>query len=551
MIVIWLFGGLIVGLIILYLTRPYYQPLTLSAARFFEQISSTQESKRRLELRSLFLSRPFYLQITVLSLLLAGLLLVHDRQLTEHEGSHLGIWVVLDTSASMSTRQNGVTRMQRAHDEINALMAHLATLPEATAVCRRFSTFDLTTSTQPIDLLENQTQLDGLEHRPLGTDLNQIRNLLTQSDNPNNDNCVITHLFVVTDIPPPEWTDENSSDIEIIWRDIAQEVDNVGIIKAVNRNTSGITGGVSPIDIEVTAYNHAPVSLTVRIEDESGNEVQQESLSWQLPGIQSLTFTPPASGTYTVQLMTDDAYAYDNTLTIAIEVAQQLRVDWQLPIDFLPLPGWVEDDQNPDIRIAQLGAPMDTVPTLLVGQNYGANARQTEIDFFVESSPLLADLNFDVAESLQIQGITLPSNSPLRPVLYDTESGVWFAASSDKQVAYISGPPLLTNPNANLSSFSTTAFFNALRYLLTERPTQPLYTLTTPEQSIPEETRVVLHPGEGNTALPPQNKGEIGDIQPESSRVVEEPVWPFFVGLAMFVLMLERGLTTYGGSKWR
>lgn len=551
MIIIWLLGGLIVGLIILYLTRPYYQPFTLSAARFFEQISGTQESRRRFDLRSLFLSRPFYLQITVLSLLLAGLLLVHTRQLTEREGSNLGIWVVLDTSASMSTQQNGVTRMQHAQDEINALMAHLATLPEETAVCHRFSTFDLATSAQSTDLLENQSQRDSLEYRPLGTDLNQIRKLLTQTDNTNSDNCVITHLFVVTDLPPPEWTDENSEGIDIIWRDIAQEVDNVGILKAMNRNTSSITGGASPVDIEVMAYNHAPASLIVRIENENGNEVQQETLSWQLPGIQSLTFTPSASGTYQVQLMTDDAYAYDNTLTLAVEAAQQLRVDWQLPIDFLPLPGWVQDSQNPDLRIALFPAPAAMVPTLLIGQNYGLNDHQTEIDFFVESSPLLVDLNFDVAESLQIQGIALPENSPLQPVLYDDESEVWFATSSDKQTAYIPGPPLLTDSDANLSSFSTTAFFNALRYLLAERATQPLYMLTTPEQPVPEENRVVLHPGEGNTALPPQNKGEIVDIQPESSRVVEEPIWPLFVGLAMFVLMLERGLTVYGGSKWR
>ena len=551
MIVIWLLGGLIVGLIILYLTRPYYQPFTLSAARFFEQINTTQESRRRFDLRSLFLSRPFYLQLTVLSLLLAGLLLVHSRQLTEREGSNLGIWVVLDTSASMSTQQEGDTRMQDAHDEITELMAHLATVPEETAVCHRFSTFDLATSAQPTDLLENQSQRNSLEHRPLGTDLNQIRSLLRQTDTPNSDNCVITHLFVVTDLPPPEWTDDSTSGIEIIWRDIAQEVDNVGIVKAANRNNSGITGGASPIDIELMAYNHAPDSVSVLIEDENGNEVQQERLSWQLPGIQTLTFTPSASGTYQVQLMTEDAYAYDNTLTLTVEAARHLRVDWQLPIAFLPLTGWVEDSQNPDLRIAQFPAPVDTVPTLLVGQNYGLNDHQTEIDFFLEFIPMLADLNFDLAESLQIQGIILPPNSPLHPVLYDDERKVWFAASSNKQTAYIPGPPLLTDPDANLSSFSTTAFFNALRYLLAERATWPLYTLTTPEQPVPEENRVVLHPGEGNTALPPQSKGEIADIQPASSRVAEEPIWPLFVGLAMFVLMLERGLTAYGGSKWR
>jgi len=122
MVVAALLIVVIAALVALYLIRPHYQRVSLSAARFFEDSPESKESKTKLHFRNLLLSRAFWSQLATLLALLAAVflanfvylkgtdesmglwnVLANFANLKETEES-IGLWLVLDTSASMSTR---------------------------------------------------------------------------------------------------------------------------------------------------------------------------------------------------------------------------------------------------------------------------------------------------------------------------------------------------------------------------------------------------------------------------------------------------------------
>ena len=84
-------GGLVIGLIMLYLTRPRHSPLVLSAAIFIPEAPGRQETSRRVRLESLLRTPPFYLQLLVLILLLSAFLMSWLRPLPGGEVQTVGL----------------------------------------------------------------------------------------------------------------------------------------------------------------------------------------------------------------------------------------------------------------------------------------------------------------------------------------------------------------------------------------------------------------------------------------------------------------------------
>lgn len=328
-------------------------------------------------------------------------------------------------------------------------------------------------------------------------------------------------------------------------------VPNLGL-NVVRRSGGGALGWQGALEIDIVAYGGTqPVSVS--LSDANGTLIEQNEVLWNAEDRAQQRVTLPDGGTYTVTLNSADAYPLDNQVTLRTPPPRQIRVDWRLNdrrlADAL---NWPPATNAPDLRVwpYQNGwaPPGDGVPLLLVDAAYGRGAL-TEIAAFDETSPLLDDLNFDVAEAAQIAGPSAAELAPMRSVMLDTQDRVWIAAAENPPLAYVPGLPTQTG-DENLDAFSTTLFFNAARFLLSERELPPLYGLTSPAQPAVDAAHAALHPGEGDTAQPVRSVGDVNDIQATLSAAEGDPLWPLLVVLAGVIVLLERYLSVFGGPRW-
>ena len=88
--VAYLLGGSLIALVAIHMARPRFKEITLSAARFFKDLPPARKGQPRLRLANPFPSRPLYLQLTILLLLLMAVLSIDDR-FTGTESQGLGI----------------------------------------------------------------------------------------------------------------------------------------------------------------------------------------------------------------------------------------------------------------------------------------------------------------------------------------------------------------------------------------------------------------------------------------------------------------------------
>ncbi len=559
-------AGLIVVLVIFYLTRPYFRPQNLSAFRFIERQMATDAADRRFSLRSLLLSRPFYFQVSALTLVLFAFILSQYR-VAAQSSAGIALGIALDTSASMTTIQNGVPRSTLAMDEVERLVEELTRLPVDRLICLEAFTFDeerralgRATPAQLPALLADQT-------RALATNLSLVRDMAAPVE---GSDCPLSHLIVITDQAAPDWIGQTPLESNLIWRDIAQPVANIGLASIVYSQAVQF-GGVGDIEVVVAAYGEKPATTTLRITPPSGPPFDQ-LIDWSRPGADRLRIPLTVSGFYRLDLLPSDAYALDDMALIDVVVPEGVLVDWQLSDRTLPdLLGWRVTTEPADLRVVDyaqdarvlLGRLSDETPTLVVGNAYNRAPTSSSISFFVEDHPLLDDLNFDVAESLAIDGVSLPEETLLDPVLTDSSAdnprdAVWLAVRQSPPAVYIPGLPWLPSGSdtsndheRNLAAFSLTTFFNGVRWLLQERQPPDLFTRTTPQQPEPEGSRLALHPGEGDTAQPPLSVGDFTDLRPATVSAEREPVWPIIVSLVALIILIERTLAAWGGNAWR
>jgi hypothetical protein len=164
---------------------------------------------------------------------------------------------------------------------------------------------------------------------------------------------------------------------------------------------------------------------------------------------------------------------------------------------------------------------------------------------FLETSPLVAGLNLDVAERSGMRGVTsLPA--AFNAVLTGPDNVIWIAERAAPVAAFVPGLPI--EGDDNVARFSSTVFLNAARWILERRPRPALFTLTSPDEPEPSGTRLALHPGEGHTGRAPRSAGT---FDPRASREVAAerrlPLWPWLVAAAALVFVAERGLALLRG----
>lgn len=549
MIALALAAAALVALVIIYMARPRFERIRLSAARFFIDLPTATKGRPRLKLSNPLTSLPFWVQFLTLLAVFAALLSL-SLNLTRRQATSIGLWLLVDTSASMSTRQGQIDRLAQAQPELHRALAQAQTASKDAGFCARLSAFDMERRDLADDAGQAETAIADLAARPLGTDVGLIRKVLAEPGQGPESDCEISHLVVISDLPAPAWAAEPQA-ATLIWRQVGSSVDNIGITD-IQAERDPLTGQVYEIRVMVAAYgDKAPATLSMTSVD--GSTPQSLAIDWQADSaVAEAIFAAPPPGRYTITLSPGGAYAFDDAAVIAIEDEASIRVDWQLSerTQIAGL-GWAQDAEHPHLRVlsSAIGAQAeDATPLLVVGDGYGAApGLVSEIADFYESSPLLDDLHFDVAETMQPPATALPAG--FTPVLRSLDGRVWLAQRLNPPAAYVAGLP--TAGDDDLERFTTTAFFNAVRWLLQVRDLTPLFTLTTPANPTLAGNRLALHEGEGDTQRPQQSLGEIDQIRPTTVAAERKPIWPLLLALAAGLFAAERILAAWRGERWR
>ncbi len=541
-------------LIILYMFRPYYQPFEISSAEFFETVKGPTISLR-FNILSLVTSIPFWLQLFILGCLLLAVLF-SDRRLPQAPVESIGILIAMDTSASMSTRDGVQTRMDTARQEVDRIRAQVIELSETypdVRFCESLIAFD-----SGGIRVQDGMPIESIEHRALGTATATLRvwleSVLSAETGQNSVLCQPTHVIVITDVTAPEWVTQ--SEIPVIWRDVGEPADNVGIVSIEPRG-SELFGWNGSIEISITAYGTPPSTTSIAILDANNSLVDSRELSWTIATTQSRTLDLPTAGDYTVMIVPDDAYMYDNRATIRVDNFQNIRYSWELstPIPFdLSSVGWELNADNPNLRIVPATSDIENgIPTIIVGNEYRQATDSHSITYFEEETGLLDQISLDAAQSLRIgQSSFLASLNPelYTVILADDADNVLVAMNDSAPFVAIPGSPTI-DADPELNSFSQTLFFNAVRWLLNSSTIAPdLYINTNNANLVPIGNINVLHDGEGAVHTENSGFGDFSDITPIQPQVAEDHIWALFLLLASVVLVIERGLTLFGGHPW-
>ncbi len=548
----WLLGLLILGLVALYLVNPPIRRVTLSAARFLTQLPERPRPRKlRLSLRRLVSSPLFWLQLLVLTLLLLAVLAWRSALAAELGPRRIALLLAVDTSASMSALQGDLPRLVAAQIQAVEAMARAQAATQGGSWCARLAAFDaewrdLGTFRDPTAAI---AVLTPLTPRALNTDLDLVRRKVEAAADATEEECAPTHVVVITDQPVPAWYAESPR--SLIWLDIGQVLPNVGFT-AITPVRNALNGTVDLIGVQVSAFGPAPAGSVVTISGPGGFALERQH-TWGQTVVWEFRFAPAAPGAYTVSLRPEGVYALDDTATLLVSAPEPVRIDWRLPDQTIPAAlGWQQAQRTADVRViaqadlAVLPAAFDT-PLLLVGPGYIPGPEPQLVGYFDEASPLLADLNFDVAESAGMQP-ALPLPDGFLPVLKGADQAVWIAARPDHSAVYIPGPPQPSDDN--LGAFSQTVFFNALRALLGQRDFPELYTLTDRANPEPAGNRLALHPGEGDTGRAPQSAGSLDDWRAGPAAQDSDQLWPPLLAAALLALALERATALIGGRRW-
>jgi len=542
----WVFGALMAALVIIYMARPNFRRAVISAALFFRD-DPVLGSTSRIAWSTPRPTPLFYLQLSVLLLLLLAVphcpaAAVMDRSIKT------GVRVLVDRSASMSTKQNDVTRFDEA---IAALRSVVASQQSAIA-CFMLSVFDLELTT----IAENVTSagelvdlVARLQPRPLGTELSLVQRALAEPPRAAPGACATGATIVVSDMPAPPWMEGRDGPAARgdVWIDVSQPAPNAGIVDLVD-DRDRVSGKVERVRILVATFgglSTSNVTLSVRSPDGAVRTLTVEA--WDGP-TGSVDVIVPLPGRYTFHVNPGGAYRFDDEAAIDVPSSGPVRVDWRASgREWITRLGWTEDRDNPDVRVLPSIEMLDSRPAIVVGSGYAPLSGPAQpITTFLETSALVTGLNLDVAERSGMKGV--PALPPaFAPVLSGPGGVIWIAERATPVAAFVPGLPL--DGDGNVARFSSTVFLNAARWILERRPRPPLFTLTSPEQPEPSGSRIALHPDEGNTARTPRSAGTFDPRAPRGRQAERRlPLWPWLVGAAALVFLTERGLALVRGA---
>jgi hypothetical protein len=420
--------------------------------------------------------------------------------------------------------------------------------PRQSAIaCFTLSAFDLELTTMAEHVAsagELVDLLSRLQPRPLGTDLSLVERAI--GDAPAQAVCATGATIVVSDMPAPPWMDGPASRGDV-WIDVSQPAINAGIVDLVDTRDR-VSGEVQRVRIVVgTSAGMATSNVTLSVQSPDGALRTHPVTAWDGP-TGSVDLVPSLPGRYTFHVSPGGAYRYDDDAAIDVPRSGPVRVDWRVTRrEWLTRLGWIEDRDNPDLRVLPSIEMLDSRPAIVLGSGYARRGGAAQpVTTFVETSPLVTGLNLDVAERSGMSGAALPRG--FNAVLSGPEGVAWIAERATPVAAFVPGLPL--DGDDNVARFSSTVFLNAARWILERRPRPPLFTLTTPEQPEPSGNRVALHAGEGNTSRQARSVGTFDPRAPRERQTERRrALWPWLVGAAALVFLSERGLALMRGAE--
>jgi hypothetical protein len=332
-----------------------------------------------------------------------------------------------------------------------------------------------------------------------------------------------------------------------VWIDVSQPAPNAGIVDLVD-SRDRVSGEVRGVRVVVGTFGGMATSnVTLSVRSPDGTVRAYPVAAWEGPtGSVDVSLSLP--GRYAFHVNPAGAYRHDDAAEIDVPRSGPVRVDWRVGRrEWLTRLGWVGDRDHPDLRVLPSIEMLDSRPAIVLGSGYGPRIGPAQpVTTFLETSPLVAGLNFDVAERSGMRGA--PALPPgFTAVMSGPEGAVWIAERATPVAAFLPGLPL--DGDDNVARFSSTVFLNAARWILERRPRPPLFTLTSPEQPEPSGNRLALHPGEGNTGRTPRSVGAFDPRAPRGRQSERRlPLWPWLVGAAALIFLTERSLALIRGA---
>ncbi|MBL62112.1 MAG: hypothetical protein CMI30_01765 [Opitutae bacterium] len=564
-------GVLLAGVLAVNMLRPRFKKVVVSAARFFKSLPPAKEVKSRLRLSNPARSRPLYLQLLMLALLVVALLLYRSR-MSGLQRDGVALWILIDTSASMDTRlDSGGSRFDLAIEKARLSIASAEEAAEGLELRIRVSAFDL----EVRDIVNTQSAtaaldaLESLKVRPLGTDLGEVNNKIAmveeqnESDEPDDLDYRFTHMHVISD---QSFRPQSINYVRVIWDNVGSPANNQGILDVQPSGRDPITALIREMSVTCEYYGER-VGATVSVTSPTGEKLRTSKLTWKRNRRATVTFPVADSGFYRVTLSAsseyDDRYSWDNRAAFLLSDNDTHHVNafWGMnEKSWLKSIRWndVARSKQADVNLVPLrnsAFHYSSTPTVLVGKPIQGKVKDHLPISIFENHPLVRNLDFDAFDKLRMHGIPhskLPEG--FQSVLADSKKRVWVAFRVDPPAVYLPRLPKITaNPGPD-DAVSQLLFVNAARWLLSSKAQamEPLYQLTDLENQEPKGNRIALHPGEGDTSSPnPTSSGSIDDMKQTSLGTEKIPVWPGVLACCALVFLFERGMASYGSPKWR
>ncbi len=524
----------LLGLVVLYMRLPQFRTVTVSAARFLLDLPEPVTARWRWAPSMPVRSVSFWLQCGVIALLLAAILLEAWR-VTGISRTRLGVWLLVDSSYSMATRQGSGTRLDLARAAVEQAIRRAQAQAGKDAPCFRLSSFNQ----QRTDHLDDGTAdaalalLKGLTPQPVGTNLALPLATLRL---PASGGCAVSHVVVVTDRPAPSVP--AGTDRALVWIDVAQPVDNIGI-SAVDIQRDPFSGAVREVAVAITATGTPPGDARMTILGPDGRTLLERRAEWSPYGPWRIVFEPAKSGTYRLALSPSGAYDGDDLAELVVDAGGQPRVDWRLSDRTLPARlGWALGTVNPTLKVVDDPAQAGPEPTLVVGPGYRRGPAST-VALFADRHPILAGVNFDVLDQAGMVAARLPAG--FTPIAADTARHAWIAARDVPRTAYIPGLPL--TGEGPVEKASMLLFFNSVRWLMSEGAAPAPARWMTPQGTVIDTAAA-----EADMTGEPASFGSLDDLVPRAAQDGGVPVWPWLVAAAALLFALERA---YAARYWR
>ena len=514
------------GLAILgwHMQRPRPRSMSVSFARFVPQLPMAPSRAR------FALTWPrdgWALACLLVAAALAIWALLDGRR--EYQSSrprHLGLRVVLDLSASMGVRDAGATRLAQALARLDKARRQVAGAGPKSDCLELVAVGAEPGAVQALPLAGDlpAALAGGLRHEGAEVGSLVAATMLPQMD------CVLTHVLVLTDMPPVAMT--AGEGVDVIWDQVGPPVGNAGIRQLqVMQSAFGQT--TSEIRVEgVVSGQDLPGALV--LDAPSG---QQQLSIHPMPEAEGRWFATAAyagPGKYAARLAAADGYDGDDKVVTQLQRPASLAVDWRL--SDLARPAGLAEGGPGDLLVAEGdGLPADALarPVLLTYPGFSLGNQPGHIGPFIEDAALLSMVSFDALEAAMPSAWPRPLPPGFAPALVDDAGGVLVARREQPKGLIAPAPvPGLPDPARSLS---LTLFFSALADLaMPEAQEQALEWRDGQGRIVANAWRESMT---GRPLGPPADLHRLAQLSRVSTGA---PFWPWLVLASLLALLAER-----------